>query len=92
MSGDDTAPRVVIADDHTNRMANPAFERMFGFAPGTAVDTPLEDLLAQPAGVRRDQLYQQLLGKGGEAPGPASGKSLASASVFAFRSSAVGGS
>ncbi len=61
---------VVIAEDNTIRMANPAFERMFGFAPGSAVDTPIEDLIAQPAGVRRDQLYHQLLGRGAESAGP----------------------
>jgi PAS domain S-box-containing protein len=51
-------------------MANPAFERMFGFAPGTAVDTSIEDLIAQPPGVRRERLDQQLLGAGADGPGP----------------------
>src|SRR5262249_33439770 len=53
---------VVIDADNMIRMANPAFERMFGFAPGTAVDTPVDDLIAQPPGVRREQLELQLLG------------------------------
>jgi len=53
---------VVIDTSNTIRMANPAFERMFGFAPGTAVSTSIEDLIAQPPGVRRDLLDQKLLG------------------------------
>ena len=35
---------------------------MFGFTPGTAVDTSIDDLIAQPPGVRRERLDQQLLG------------------------------
>jgi two-component system, LuxR family, sensor kinase FixL len=63
---------VVIDDNNLIRMANPAFERMFGFTPGTAVDTAVDDLIAQPPGVRREQLAQQLLGHtaGGAAPSP----------------------
>jgi len=53
---------VVIDTSNTIRMANPAFERMFGFAPGTAVNTSIEDLIAQAPGVRRDRLDRQLLG------------------------------
>jgi PAS domain S-box-containing protein len=53
---------VVIDADNTIRMANPAFERMFGFAPGAAVDTPIEDLIAQPPGVRRERLDERLSG------------------------------
>jgi PAS domain S-box-containing protein len=53
---------VVIDVNNRIRMANPAFERMFGFAAGTAVGTPIDDLIAQPPGVRRDRLDQQLLG------------------------------
>jgi PAS domain S-box-containing protein len=60
---------VVVIDGRNNiRMANPAFERMFGFAPGTAVDTAMEDLIAQPPGVRRDRLDAQLLGPIHEPP------------------------
>lgn len=62
---------VVIDTGNMIRMANPAFERMFGFAPGTAVDTSIEGLIAQPPGVRRDQLERQLLGTICEPPGPA---------------------
>jgi PAS domain S-box-containing protein len=62
---------VVIDSVNAIRMANPAFERMFGFAPGGAVGTPIAELIAQPAGVRREQLEQQLLGSGGEVPLPA---------------------
>ena len=63
---------VVVTDTNNNiRMANPAFERMFGFAPGTAVNTSIEDLIAQPPGVRRERLDQQLLGPIGEPPVPA---------------------
>jgi len=61
---------VVIDTNNMIRMANPAFERMFGFAPGTAVDTSIEVLIAQPPGVRRERLDQQLLGPIGEPPGP----------------------
>jgi PAS domain S-box-containing protein len=53
---------VVIDINNMIRMANPAFERMFGFQAGTAVDTSIEDLIAQPTGMRRDQLDQHLLG------------------------------
>jgi PAS domain S-box-containing protein len=52
---------VVIDTENTIRMANPAFERMFGFLPGGAVDTVLGALIAEPHGVRRDQLERQLL-------------------------------
>ena len=41
---------VVIDTNNMIRMANPAFERMFGFAPGAAVDTSIEDLMrSRPA-------------------------------------------
>ena len=46
---------VVIDTDNMIRMANPAFERMFGFAPGTAVDTSIDDLIAQPPGAQRER-------------------------------------
>jgi PAS domain S-box-containing protein len=59
---------VVIDTSNTIRMANPAFERMFGFAPGAAVSTSIEDLIAQPAGVRRELLDQKLLGPVDGAP------------------------
>ncbi|MEO8061849.1 MAG: PAS domain-containing protein [Pseudomonadota bacterium] len=60
---------VVIDINNMIRMANPAFERMFGFTTGTAVDTSIDDLIAQPAGLRRDQLDQQLLGSISDPPG-----------------------
>jgi PAS domain S-box-containing protein len=62
---------VVIDDDNTIRMANPAFERMFGFVPGSAVCTSVDDLIAQPPGVRREQLDLKLLGSAVGMPGPA---------------------
>jgi PAS domain S-box-containing protein len=61
---------VVIDIDNMIRMANPAFERMFGFAPGTAVETSIDDLVAQPSGMRRGRLDPQLLGGGGDATRP----------------------
>ena len=61
---------VVIDDNNMIRMANPAFERMFGFTPGTAVGTSVDDLIAQPPGTRREQIELQLLGSAPEAPGP----------------------
>ena len=61
---------VVIDSANTIRMANPAFERMFGFASGAAVSTSIEDLIAQVPGVRREQLNRQLLGPIGDAPVP----------------------
>jgi PAS domain S-box-containing protein len=60
---------VVIDINNMIRMANPAFERMFGFQSGTAVDTPIDDLIAQPRGMRREQLDQHLLGSITEPPG-----------------------
>jgi PAS domain S-box-containing protein len=51
------------------RMANPAFERMFGFTTGAAVDTSMRDLIAQPPGPLRERLDQQLLGNITEPPG-----------------------
>jgi len=60
---------VVIDINNMIRMANPAFERMFGFAAGAAVDTSIDDLIAQPPGVRRDRLDQQLLGLAAEPVG-----------------------
>jgi PAS domain S-box-containing protein len=53
---------VVIDSGNTIRMANPAFERMFGFAPGSAVDTPIDDLIAQPSVARREGAAARLLG------------------------------
>jgi PAS domain S-box-containing protein len=61
---------VVIDIDNMIRMANPAFERMFGFAPGTAVETSIDDLIAQQSGARRGRLDPQLLGAGSDASGP----------------------
>jgi PAS domain S-box-containing protein len=61
---------VVIDIDNRIRMANPAFERMFGFAPGTAVEMSIDDLIAQPPGTRRGRLDPQLLGAGGDATRP----------------------
>jgi PAS domain S-box-containing protein len=60
---------VVIDVNNMIRMANPAFERMFGFQTGTAVDTSIDDLIAQPPGMRRDRLDQPLLGSITEPPG-----------------------
>ena len=57
---------VVIDVNNMIRMANPAFERMFGFTAGTAVDTSIDDLIAQPPGIRRDRLEQRLLGTNSE--------------------------
>jgi two-component system sensor kinase FixL len=62
---------VVIDMNNMIRMANPAFERMFGFTAGAAVDTSFDDLIAQPPGTGRDRLSRQLLGSPSEAPGPA---------------------
>jgi PAS domain S-box-containing protein len=53
---------VVIDINNTIRMANPAFERMFGFAAGGAVNTPIDELIARAPGMRRDDLDQHLLG------------------------------
>jgi PAS domain S-box-containing protein len=53
---------VVIDNNNMIRMANPAFERMFGFKPGQAFNTPIDDLIAQAPGVRRERLEQHLLG------------------------------
>lgn len=54
---------VVVIDNLNNiLMANPAFERMFGFAPGGAVDTPIDDLIAQTTGLHRDRIDRHLLG------------------------------
>jgi PAS domain S-box-containing protein len=60
---------VVIDVNNMIRMANPAFERMFGFTAGAAVDTPIGDLIAQPPGPLRERLDQQLLGNVIEPPG-----------------------
>ena len=60
---------VVIDIKNMIRMANPAFERMFGFTAGSAVDTSINDLIAQAPGLRRDQLDQQLLGSMSDPPG-----------------------
>jgi len=53
---------VVIDINNMIRMANPAFERMFGFQAGTAINTSIDDLIAQAPGLRREQLDQHLLG------------------------------
>jgi PAS domain S-box-containing protein len=60
---------VVIDIDNTIRMANPAFERMFGFTAGNAIGTSIDDLIAQPPGVGRDRLAQQLSAMTGESLG-----------------------
>jgi PAS domain S-box-containing protein len=60
---------VVIDIENRIRMANPAFERMFGFTAGSAVDTSIDELVAQPHGVGRDRLAQQLSAMTGESPG-----------------------
>jgi PAS domain S-box-containing protein len=60
---------VVIDGNNMIRMANPAFERMFGFTAGAAVDTSIGDLIAQPPGPLRERLDQQLLGNVTEPPG-----------------------
>jgi PAS domain S-box-containing protein len=62
---------VVIDERNVIRMANPAFERMFGFTPGTAVGTAVDDLIALPPGARREQLAAQLLGSAASVPGSA---------------------
>jgi PAS domain S-box-containing protein len=59
---------VVIDTKNMIRMANPAFERMFGFQPGSAVDTSIDDLIAQPPGMPRDRLDQHLLGSISDPP------------------------
>lgn len=61
---------VVVDINNVIRMANPAFERMFGFTAGAAVDTSFDDVIAQPPGASRDRLTQQLLGSPHEPPGP----------------------
>jgi two-component system sensor kinase FixL len=53
---------VVIDVDNTIRMANPAFERMFGFTAGAAVDTSIDDLIEQSPGILREGLNKHLLG------------------------------
>jgi PAS domain S-box-containing protein len=60
---------VVIDINNMIRMANPAFERMFGFQAGTAVDTSIDELIAQTPGILRDRLEQHLLGSITEPPG-----------------------
>ncbi len=62
---------VAIDGDNIIRMANPAFERMFGFAPGTAVDTSIDDLIAQPGALRRERIEPHLMGPAGDRAGPA---------------------
>jgi PAS domain S-box-containing protein len=61
---------VVIDAGNVIRMANPAFERMFAFTPGTAVGTAIDELIAQPPGARREQLALHLSGASTAAPGP----------------------
>ncbi|HEU4781172.1 MAG TPA: PAS domain-containing protein, partial [Steroidobacteraceae bacterium] len=60
---------VVIDVNNMIRMANPAFERMFGFTAGAAVDTSIVDLIAQTPGLLRERLKQHLLGNITEPPG-----------------------
>jgi PAS domain S-box-containing protein len=60
---------VVIDVNNMIRMANPAFERMFGFTAGAAVDTSIGDLIAQPPGLLRERVDQHLLGNITEPPG-----------------------
>jgi two-component system, LuxR family, sensor kinase FixL len=60
---------VVIDINNMIRMANPAFERMFGFQAGSAVGTSIDDLIAQTPGMRRGRLDQHLLGDITEPPG-----------------------
>jgi len=60
---------VVIDINNMIRMANPAFERMFGFQPGATVGTSIDDLITQPPGMRRERLDQHLLGSITEPPG-----------------------
>jgi PAS domain S-box-containing protein len=60
---------VVIDINNMIRMANPAFERMFGFTAGTAVDTSIDDLIAQPPGAHRERIDQRLLGSISDPPG-----------------------
>jgi PAS domain S-box-containing protein len=60
---------VVIDINNMIRMANPAFERMFGFPAGATVGTSIDDLISQPPGMRRDRLDQHLLGSITEPPG-----------------------
>jgi PAS domain S-box-containing protein len=62
---------VVIDVENRIRMANPAFERMFGFAAGTAVGTSMDDLIAQPSALRRERLEPQSPGAAEEPAGPA---------------------
>jgi PAS domain S-box-containing protein len=60
---------VVIDVNNRIRMANPAFERMFGFTAGTAVDTSIDDLIAQPPGGQRGIMDQRLIVTNGDPPG-----------------------
>jgi PAS domain S-box-containing protein len=53
---------VVIDIDNTIRMANPAFERMFGFGPGSAMGIAIDDLIVQGPGMRRGRLDLEALG------------------------------
>jgi PAS domain S-box-containing protein len=59
---------VVIDANNIIRMANPAFERIFGFAPGAAVDTSVDDLIVNVPGTARERFDQQLLGAVAEPP------------------------
>ena len=60
---------VVIDINNMIRMANPAFERMFGSRPAPPSIPPSSDLIAQPPGMRRERLDQHLLGTITEPPG-----------------------
>jgi PAS domain S-box-containing protein len=60
---------VVIDINNMIRMANPAFERMFGFKAGATVGTSIDDLITQPPGMRRERPDQHLLGSITEPPG-----------------------
>lgn len=58
---------VVVDAQNLIRMANPAFERMFGFPGGGAVDTPIDALIAQ-SGLGRGPFDPHSSGEGGEPP------------------------
>jgi PAS domain S-box-containing protein len=59
---------VVIDTANVIRMANAAFERMFGFEPGEAVNTPIDQLIVQGPGVHRIQPEQLMSGHGADRP------------------------
>ena len=59
---------VVIDTENIIRMANPAFERMFGYAPGGTVDVPIDQLIVQAPGIRPGQIDHHLLGQVDDPP------------------------